>query len=577
VLNLSHFETLCHRLTIKDRDAGHHRAFQFNPSQQKIMRAVYKRQEQKKPLWLIFLKARRLGISTWVLALLMAQQLQKKNCQGMIVAQLGETAKELFRQVSDFSECLPFKLPPHTQREIYFPHSGGVSSFRRATAKTVISGRGLTLNGLHMTEAAFYPGADSFIALLNTVSSKDPDNIVAIETTANGMEGPGEAYYDYWNAAVDGQNNFMPIFLPWYEDPGSIMPDELAPDAPADDYEKWLMKEFKVTKGQIAWFRQTLETKCGGSIYTWRAEYPATPEESFISTGNPAFDFQELKMAQDHVTEPICNMRMVPINSKWELTFEESREGPLEIWEWPKEGDHYYVGVDAAKGMEDGDFAAAVGWNAETGRQAFRYAARVGPEILGSVVNWIGRMYDKAMVNVEITGGWGYIVLRELRDRWHYPGQYLWLGRDDRFDKKPRTSLGWETTERSRQRALALFRTSLRRGECFPLDQELVTQMSKCKMEMGWRWTVIKGHDDIMMAALLGWAAMQDHHYPHGAPLDRMTQKLTEEKEQHSGITWMDSPESNAAGMFGWTSTNHLNKLRIYNDKAKKKDLLQGI
>src|SRR4029077_16528843 len=101
-----------------------------------------------------------------------AQQLQKKNCRGMIVAQLGETAKELFAQVTDFSLCLPFKLPPHTQREIYFPHSGGVSTLRRATAKTVISGRGLTLNGLHMTEAAFYPGADSFIALLNTVSSK---------------------------------------------------------------------------------------------------------------------------------------------------------------------------------------------------------------------------------------------------------------------------------------------------------------------------------------------------------------------------------------------------------------------
>jgi hypothetical protein len=79
MLNLHNFERLCHRLPIKDRDTGLYRRFSFNTSQQKIMKHLYQRREKGYPLWLIFLKARRLGISTFVRAMLIAQQLQKKN------------------------------------------------------------------------------------------------------------------------------------------------------------------------------------------------------------------------------------------------------------------------------------------------------------------------------------------------------------------------------------------------------------------------------------------------------------------------------------------------------------------
>lgn len=547
------------------------------------MEKLYERRYQKKPLWLIFLKARRLGISTFTSALLVAQQLQKPGAKGMIVAQLTETAKELFERAQDFSKQLPMRLPAHTQKEIYFPHSGAISTLRRATAKTVISGRGLTLHGLHLTEAAFYPGEDSFIALLNTVSTADQDNIVVIETTANGVEGDGEAYYNYWEAAQRGDNAFMPIFLPWYDDPITYLPDELAPDAPADDYEKWLMKEFHATKGQIAWYRTTLETKCGGSIYTWRAEYPSEPMEAFVSTGNPAFEFSEMAMAKKTIVpKPLANMSLSIIRGK--PLFEESRAQlgpPLKVFEWPVEGDHYYLGVDAAKGVEDGDFAAIVGWNAETGAQAFTYAAQVGPEILSAIVNHLGRWYNNGMVNIEITGGWGYMVLKDLRDRWHYPTQYMWMSRDDRPDKKGRQAYGWETTERSRQRLLTLFRTALRREEIIIKDIEIMQQMSKAKMEMGWRWTVLRGHDDILMAGMIGWVAKEDHHYPHGDK-KRMAQTLNSPEDQaaqkaQTDLSWMESPETTAFGLLGWTSSTHTKMLKAYEKKKKARNTMEGI
>ena len=107
------------------------------------------------------------------------------------------------------------------------------------------------------------------------------NNVVLIETTANGLEGPGEAYYQAWEAAVAGDNEFLPIFLPWWEDPAYRMPAEFADDAPRDEYERRLMNDIKhwrtgkkviIDKGQIAWFRETLSTKCEGILERWSAE-----------------------------------------------------------------------------------------------------------------------------------------------------------------------------------------------------------------------------------------------------------------------------------------------------------------
>lgn len=595
-LNVDNFEKFCSRLYIQPRDEQkdeHGKTlvkvlpivpFRFNPSQQKIMVKVRERVAQKKPLWLIFLKARRLGISTWSSALLVAHAIQKPMANAMIVAQLTKTAKAMFDQCREFTRCLPFKLPKPTQRELYFPHNGTTSVLSHVTAKTVIGGRGLTLSALHMTEAAFYPGEDSFVALLNTVSSANMDNIVVIETTANGVEGPGEAYYDYWNDAVAGQNEFMPIFLPWYEDPGSFLPDDAAPDAPDGDYERWLMKDFNVTRGQIAWHRMTLATKCKGSAYKWRQEYPAIPEEAFVSSGEPVFDFEELNMMRKTVEDPMFKGRYLPGAS----SIEEMVDGPLHIWEMPIKGHSYYFGVDAAKGVEEGDFAVIFGWDGTTGHQVLTYASKIMPEHLASICNFLGRMYNEAMLNVEITGGWGYVVIRKLRDVYFYGNLYYWRGRDDRPDTKPRQAIGWETTDRTRMMILDLFRQSLRtrlpgetceycnqvHNEVVVRDQEFVAQASKAQAQLAWRWRVMKGHDDVFMAGLLGWVAVCHYYVADGGAKKSST--LPEETERKTeGLQWLESNELSAHGIIGMSSTNHLDKLRLWGKSGNSR--LDGI
>jgi len=89
-------------------------------------------------------------------------------------------------------------------RRIIVPHPDGDSILDISTAGSVIGGRGLTLSFVHLSEAAFFPGEDSFLSLLPAVSDGD-DTFVAIESTANGRVGPGKAFYDFWNSAVAGK------------------------------------------------------------------------------------------------------------------------------------------------------------------------------------------------------------------------------------------------------------------------------------------------------------------------------------------------------------------------------------
>jgi hypothetical protein len=404
------------------------------------------------------------------------------------------------------------------------------------------------------------------------VSAADPDNIVIIETTANGMEGDGATYYNYWKAAEAEQNEFLAIFLPWWEDPATKLPDKYAPDAPADDYEKWLMQEFKCTPGQIAWFRSTLETKCGGFINTWKQEYPATPDEAFVASGEPIFEFEELEYMRKSCTDPQERGDILGNNSLKMVEMKE-REAPLYVWEQPHDRDHYYIGVDAAKGVEEGDFASAVCWNAESGEQAFTYAARIGPERLAEVVNWLARRYNRAMVNVELTGGWGYQCMKDLRDKYHYPNQYLWRSRDDKPDTKPRQAFGWETTDRSRQMLFTVFRKAVRASlprdygdgqlvstpEVVVRDIRLYSQASRAQSDIGFRWRVLKGHDDILMAAWLGFVALTHYHQPH--PDFRTVHNLLENQEPKLPFTYDDAPEATSDGVIGMYSSDHLKRV----------------
>jgi hypothetical protein len=370
---------------------------------------------------------------------------------------------------------------------------------------------------------------------------------------------------------VDGVNGFIPIFMPWHEDPGFTLPDDMARDAPKGEYEKWLAREFHCTKGQIAWYRWTMAKACAGNHDLMKQDFPSSPEEGFISSGRPAFDSIELSAAKHDNRKPIARGTIITTDSGIPI-FEERPEGEIRVWELPQEKGQYYIGADAAKGVGTGDFAAIVGWNGDTGKMAFRFAERIPPETLAYFLNGLGRFYNSAMINIEFTGGWGATAAQELRDRYYYPQQYLWRGsRDDKVHAKASTALGWETTQRSRRMLFDRFRLALRRGEAHVTDQQFLAQMSRAQMEMAWNWQVIKGHDDIFMAGLLGWIAVEQYHTPRQSKgraetLDRAAGEPT----MVNGTPVSLDPFMSDLGMLLDHGDRHLKALERINKGTKK-------
>jgi hypothetical protein len=322
----------------------------------------------------------------------------------------------------------------------------------------------------------------------------------------------------------------------------------------------------------------------------WRAEYPSTPEEAFVATGNPAFTIEEMQFANNSLIKiPPWQGRCVLSGDNKHGEIQKGTDGPLVLYETPQPKHHYFAGVDTARGEEStmapGDYAAIVVWNAETGNMAARYASRVSPEEIASVAAALGYYFNSAMLNVELNN-LGYTTMRELRDRLYYPLQYLWKGRDDKAStSKPGQAYGFETSDRYRRMMFNLFRNALHRKEVVPKDRQFIAQMKKAKMEMGWRWTVSVGHDDVLCAGLLGWIAKEQNHPTSCSPKLSKNVMMTKEELENAGFSpargqmpqWLRDPSVTGSGMLLTSGNDHLRKLEIYSKKKQKMNRLEWI
>lgn len=566
--DLNRAESFLARLPIPDKLSQRLIPFRLNPSQLKVHLALKEQQAKGRPMRAIVLKARRQGISTYFDCLFAAHAMSRSGTNSLIVTHDFKSSKELFKTPRGILEkSLPgerslkdqLSLPNSTQHMIPFPHKEGNSFLSIATAGNVEGGRGMSLTDLHCSEASFYPGEGTFAALLPTVPNAI-DTIIALESTANGRVGVGQSFFDFWNASVRGDTDFTAIFLSWLIDPTCVDFDHPVEDAPRDDDEKLLMEEginidgklVKATKPQIAWRRMTIDSPaCRGYVEIFDQEFPATPEVAFISTGEPAFTKEEMRIARNSV-QPFTGYagswpKRVEIASEVSHTStidaahiycRDNSVSPVFQWEPPIPQHRYYFGIDAARGKDEGDFAAIVGIDGETGHQVLRYAQRVDPEYLARLCHYIGSYYNKGMLCIELTGNLGLWCQMRLRDYFHYPNLYKWRGaRDDKIapyhsNRSRGGTYGWETTYRSRERLLITYRESILHRMVTIRDEEVIRQMDVATRKDSWqRWEIAFGHDDVLMAMMLANISRQEWH-PRA--VEGATSRVTTDAEQDS-------------------------------------------
>lgn len=208
------------------------------------------------------LKARQIGWSTLVaahqfwLAFFHADQniIDLSRTEREAVLLLRKT-KYGFKHLPDWMlERGPKSLMEHQQR-MGFDNGSLITSMPSASDPA----RGESASLIVVDEWAFLPNPEEAWASIEPVA--DIGGRIIGLSTANGS---GNFYHQLWVGASTGANKFAPMFFPWSatEDRGD------------------------------SWYQEKIE-----SMLPWQLaqEYPTTPEEAFVKSGNPVFDLAILE------------------------------------------------------------------------------------------------------------------------------------------------------------------------------------------------------------------------------------------------------------------------------------------
>ena len=356
--------------------------FVFNPAQIKLHQIIEEQKAKTGRVRVIVLKARQLGVSSYVAGRLYHKTINSPGLRTIIVGHEKRASSNLFGIVKRYHDHLPDDMRPSigvsNAEELLFDRID--SGYLVTVATLEGAGRSATAQCLHASEVAFWPDLPTqFASLMQTVPDMDGTEVI-LESTANGYND----FHKLWRKAEAGESEFLPVFLPW-----SLAPEYRA--KPGDDFRLTAgEKELKLDAEQIAWRR--LKISQLGTEELFYQEYPLTSGEAFIASQFDSFIPAEL----------VRRARREEIEA----------DGPL------------VLGVDPA-GM--GADATAIAWrqgSAITKVEKRRHLDTM--QVCGWIVSIINK--DKPVrVNVDVSG-MGVGIYDRLREQGHHLVQAVNFG-----------------------------------------------------------------------------------------------------------------------------------------------------
>jgi hypothetical protein len=367
-------------------------------TQQLIANPMQRRFEERRGRTNIVLKARQMGATTWIAGRYFLRTITHRGVLTVQVAHTREAAESIFAIAQRMWENLSAHLregPLARSRanvgQMVFPALD--SEFRVVSAADANAGRGLTIQHLHLSEVARWPG-DAAATLAGMRAALAPDGEMTLESTPAGAYG---AFYDEWMRA--DETGTVRHFFPWWMEPAYVA--EAAVDLRDDELA--LMRREGLSAAQIG-YRRGLERSFRG-LRT--QEFAEDAVSCFKATGECCFEIDPIERRLAEVPEPV----------------EQRRGGALRMWLPALPDKEYLIGVDTAGGGADGDFAAVQVIERETGLQCAELRERLGTLELARVAAALGREFGGATIAVE-RNNHGAGVLAYLDAVHHYANVY---------------------------------------------------------------------------------------------------------------------------------------------------------
>ena len=464
------------------------------------------------------LKGRQQGFTSVITAIQLSFAIVRKNFSGFTMADRSDNTQAIFNdKARTVYSRLPALLKPsekfNSRNEMFFDKLN--SSWRIATATDQV-GRSRTLNFVHFSEVAFYECnlSDLQAGIGEAITA---GAIQVYETTANGFNQAKEL----WDSETCHN-----LFYEWWR----------SPEYRSTEYEyletqdSWLIERKKVLlekgcdKEQITWYCKKYSSYLDKN--TIKQEYPITPEEAFVSSGDCVFDKEainnqiarcvSLQVARrgyftyKKEAIPISNSEGVMVDVEWkikDIEFIESRDGYILLHEEPrvkinKDGDvthraPYVIGGDTAGSGKD-YFTAKVICNIDDKTVATLHKQYIDEDLYAEQIYCLGKYYHDALIGIEIN--YSRQPTRILQKKYNYPNLYMRERLDGTSDRSV-MDYGFETTSRTKPIIIGELVELMRNNPSIEVDIPTLKEMTTFVKKDNGKLEAIDGcHDDLVMA-----------------------------------------------------------------------------
>ena len=367
----------------------------------------------------IALKYRQAGVSTVTAAWISKKLVFAKKTQPekiLIIANKLDTSMEMANKIRTFVDQWPdwvgsgFSNDKNSQKHYKLTNGSEVKAV--ATSKDAL--RGFTPTILVFDEAAFIEADGDFWAAC--MASLSTGGKVIVVSTPNGYD---PIYYDIYDQALKGMNNFKISEMFWYRDPRYSKDLFLVP---TEDLVKYLLNKeehdeskhisfahidpFKRDYDELSSYLKKGYKPCS----TWyekmvkKLKYDKRKINQelnceFLGSGDNVFENTQLEYIKDNtLTDPTGKLMG---NSLW-------------MWKEPIPEHKYIMGVDVSRGDSE-DFSSIQIIDFDEREQVFEYVGKIPPDNLAEIAYKWGMMYN-AFIVVDITGGMGITTVRKLQE-----------------------------------------------------------------------------------------------------------------------------------------------------------------
>lgn len=450
---------------------------------------------------LLVLKGRQQGFTTLITALQLAYSITRRNFQGFTLADNSDNVEAIFQNKAKYPYSqLPDTIKPtekfNNRRQLLFEKLNSSWAVDTATKNV---GRSRTVNFFHGSECAFWK--DGIASIQGALGEAFTKNCIKIyESTANGYND----YQKMWESGVH-----INCFFEWWHTkeyrvnfPNEEVREQFLKNIDKKNdwiYERlrWLRDEKHLDEEQLYWYFLKYENYIDKRLI--KQEYPCTPHEAFLLSGDNVFDSETILNRLENIPKPLKvgyftydydGLRIS--NIQWV----NDRNGYINIYQVPNTPQitKYCMGCDTAGDGSD-SFTAHI-LDARTGIQVATLKQQFDADQFTKQIYCLGKYYKDALIGIE--ANFDSFPIMELT-RLGYQNQYV-REVQDTYTGKTEKRFGFKTTSLTRPTIISRL-IEIVREHCDTINDKdtLEELLTIIRNEKGRVEAAEGGHDDQMM------------------------------------------------------------------------------